>query len=143
MMDWVGMSSPRDFTALENVMMPMWILAGRTVAVQHRALELIEEVGLADRAAHRPAQLSGGEQQRLAIARALANSPDLLLADEPTGNLDQDTSAHVCDLLLRMNRERNLTLVLVTHNLRIAGRMARRCLLEHGQLVPVTGGAHA
>ncbi|MCH8882403.1 MAG: ABC transporter ATP-binding protein [SAR324 cluster bacterium] len=125
-----------DFTALENVMMPMWIRAGRTLPFQREATALLDEVGIADRATHKPAQLSGGEQQRLALARALANGPTVLLADEPTGNLDEDTSATVCDLMLRLNREHRLTLILVTHNLHIAGRMNRRYVLEHGLLNP-------
>jgi len=130
-----------DFTALENVMLPMWIRSGRTQPLEAEARRLLAEVGLAERATHKPSQLSGGEQQRLAIARALANRPRLLLADEPTGNLDEETSAHVCDLLLRLNRELELTLVLVTHNLRLAARMGRRYVLEHGllNLVPAPG----
>ena len=125
-----------DFTALENVMIPMWIRAGRTQPLQREAMRLREDVGIAERARHKPSQLSGGEQQRLAIARALANAPRVLLADEPTGNLDEETSRHVCDLLLRLNRELRLTLILVTHNLQIAARMRRRCILEHGLLHP-------
>jgi lipoprotein-releasing system ATP-binding protein len=132
-----------DFTALENVMMPMWIRAGRTTASQQEALALLAEVGLEQRAQHRPAQLSGGEQQRLAIARAIANRPKLLLADEPTGNLDEETGNRVSDLLLRLNRDHHLTLILVTHNPRFAGRMASRYVLEMGLLRPVTpAGAH-
>ncbi len=131
-----------DFTALENVMMPMWIRAGRTLPLQREATALLDEVGIADRATHKPAQLSGGEQQRLALARALANGPTVLLADEPTGNLDEDTSATVCDLMLRLNREHRLTLILVTHNLQIAGRMNRRYVLEHGLLHPAHSSGH-
>jgi lipoprotein-releasing system ATP-binding protein len=133
-----------DFSALENVMMPMWIRAGRTFAAQTEALALLREVGLEERAAHRPAQLSGGEQQRLAIARAIANRPKLLLADEPTGNLDEETGKRVSDLLLRLNRDYDLTLILVTHNPQFAGRMARRFVLELGHLRPAAAaGAHA
>jgi lipoprotein-releasing system ATP-binding protein len=128
-----------DFTALENVMIPMWIRAGRTQDFSTEALKLLDEVGIAARATHKPAQLSGGEQQRLAIARSLANSPKVLLADEPTGNLDEENARHVCDLLLRLNRELGLTLILVTHNLHIAARMRRRHVLEHGILTAVTG----
>lgn len=125
-----------DFTALENVMMPMWIRAGRTIDSRQEALALLSEVGLEHRAHHRPAQLSGGEQQRLAIARAIANRPKLLLADEPTGNLDEETGNRVSDLLLRLNREHRLTLILVTHNIHFAGRMAGRYVLEMGHLRP-------
>lgn len=131
-----------DFTALENVMMPMWIRAGRTLPLQREATALLDEVGIADRATHKPAQLSGGEQQRLALARALANGPTVLLADEPTGNLDEDTSATVCDLMLRLNREHRLTLILVTHNLQIAGRMNRHYVLEHGLMNPARSSGH-
>jgi len=123
-----------DFNALENVMMPMWIRAGRTLPLHGRARELLAEVGLAARASHKPAQLSGGEQQRLAIARAIANDPKILLADEPTGNLDQRTGGQVGDLLLRLNAERNLTLILVTHNPDFAARMNRRYELADGRL---------
>ncbi|HUJ75689.1 MAG TPA: ABC transporter ATP-binding protein [bacterium] len=130
-----------DFTALENVMMPMWIRAGRTLPFTDRARGLLAQVGLAERAQHRPAQLSGGEQQRLAIARAIANTPKVLLADEPTGNLDEETGAKVGDLLLQLNREAGLTLLLVTHNPQLAARMSRRTVLEHGQLRSVSGSA--
>ena len=123
-----------DFSALENVMMPMWIKARRTVACQEAAFQLLEEVGIADRAHHRPSQLSGGEQQRLAIARAVANKPRILLADEPTGNLDEETGEKVSGLLQRLNREFGLTLILVTHNQRIAAQMSRQYVLEQGKL---------
>lgn len=123
-----------DFSALENVMMPTWIKAGRTLKGQQEAMGLLEAVGIADRAGHRPSQLSGGEQQRLAIARAIANRPKILLADEPTGNLDEETAQKVNDLLLNLNKEQGLTLILVTHNQQIAARMARRFVLEQGRL---------
>lgn len=123
-----------DFSALENLMMPMWIKAGRTLPFEKEAKALLAEVGLEERAHHKPAQLSGGEQQRLAIARALANRPKILLADEPTGNLDEDTGTLVGDLLLRLNKEHDLTLILVTHNTRFAARMGTRYHLEHGLL---------
>ncbi len=125
-----------DFSALENVMMPMWIRAGRTARLHEEATGLLREVGIEQRAGHRPAQLSGGEQQRLAIARAIANQPQVLLADEPTGNLDEETGGRISDLLLRLNRERGLTVILVTHNQNIAAKMARRLSLEHGRLRP-------
>jgi lipoprotein-releasing system ATP-binding protein len=123
-----------DFTALENVMMPMWIRAGRTGAVEAKARQLLDQVGLAERASHRPAQLSGGEQQRVAIARAIANGPRILLADEPTGNLDEDSARQVADLLLDLNRQQGLTLLLVTHNPQLAARMSHTFVLEHGRL---------
>lgn len=129
-----------DFTALENVMIPMWIHAGRTLPFQAQAQALLEQVGLGERGHHKPAELSGGEQQRLAIARAIANGPRILLADEPTGNLDEATGARVEDLLLRLNTEHGLTLVLVTHNPQFAARMARQYVLEHGLLHPHTPG---
>lgn len=133
-----------DFSALENVMMPMWIKARRTTPCQEDALALLSEVGIADRAHHKPAQLSGGEQQRLAIARAVANKPKILLADEPTGNLDQNTGERVMELLLRLNRELGLTLILVTHNQHIASRMSRQFVLEQGTLHPASRrSAHA
>ena len=123
-----------DFTALENVMMPIWIKARRTLASQEEAFALLEEVGIADRAHHKPSQLSGGEQQRLAIARAIANKPKILLADEPTGNLDQETGERVSELLQRLNRELGLTLILVTHNHPFAAQMTRQFVLEQGKL---------
>jgi lipoprotein-releasing system ATP-binding protein len=127
-----------DFNALENVMMPMWIKAGRTISVEREALGLLEAVGIADRATHKPGELSGGEQQRLAIARAIANRPKILLADEPTGNLDEETGQRVNELLLSLNREHGLTLILVTHNPQIAAQMARQYVLEHGRLHPAS-----
>ena len=133
-----------DFTALENVMMPMWIRVGRTRDFRDEGMKLLAEVGIAQRAGHKPSQLSGGEQQRLAIARALANRPTVLLADEPTGNLDQKTGSRICELLLRLNQEYALTLILVTHNHQIAARMRRRFNLEQGLLVPAADSpAHA
>ena len=123
-----------DFTALENVMMPMWIRAGRTSDVSGQARQLLEGVGLGDRIHHRPAQLSGGEQQRVAIARAIANQPKLLLADEPTGNLDEESARQVSDLLFDLNRHRGLTLLIVTHNPDLASRTHATYVLEHGLL---------
>jgi len=120
-------------TALENVMLPLE-LAGAPDAAQ-RARAWLDRVGLAQRTTHYPKQLSGGEQQRVAIARAFAGEPRLLLADEPTGNLDAATGAEVADLMFRLNRERTTTLVLVTHDVEIAGRCARRLSLASGRLV--------
>jgi len=123
-----------DFTALENVLMPIWIRSGRTDAGRGKAEALLDQVGLADRVSHRPAQLSGGEQQRVAIARAIANDPTLLLADEPTGNLDEESAQQVSDLLFDLNRRQGLTLLVVTHNPRLAARTGQTYVLEHGQL---------
>jgi putative ABC transport system ATP-binding protein len=123
-----------SLTALENVLVPMEI-AGRTDAVA-RAASLIEEVGLSGRGHHYPSQLSGGEQQRVAIARALANDPPILLADEPTGNLDSANGRHVMDLLLDVNRARKTTLVLVTHDADLAARLQSQLALKDGRADP-------
>jgi putative ABC transport system ATP-binding protein len=104
---------------------------------RERALQLLEQVGLAARAGHRPNQLSGGEQQRVAIARSLANNPAILLADEPTGNLDSATGAGVMDLLRRLNREQRLTLVVVTHDPAVAAYADRVVRLRDGQIVAI------
>jgi putative ABC transport system ATP-binding protein len=120
-------------TALENVMLPLE-LAGRGDAVA-AANGVLERVGLAARADHYPRQLSGGEQQRVAIARAFATEPKLLLADEPTGSLDNATGAQIMDLLFGLNRERGTTLVMVTHDDAIAARCARRVSLYAGRIV--------
>ena len=115
----------REFTALENVMMPM-LIAGtnRREAVQ-RANELLEQVGLRPRASHKSSELSGGEQQRVAVARALANQPAVLIADEPSGNLDTHTSAQLHDLFFRLRSEHHVALVLATHNRELAARTDR------------------
>jgi putative ABC transport system ATP-binding protein len=122
-----------SLNALENVMLPLE-LAGRDDARSH-ALEILNEVGLEPRIAHYPGQLSGGEQQRVAIARAYATRPSLLFADEPTGNLDQRTGEHIMDLLFAMNAERSTTLVLVTHDNRLADRCDEVHQLEAGRLL--------
>ena len=119
-------------TALENVMLPAEI-RGLPQARQ-KASRLLDEVGLADRLHHHPAQLSGGEQQRVAIARAFIGQPALLLADEPTGNLDRHTGDKIADLLFQLNREHGTSLVIVTHDERLAARCARRLHLQGGQL---------
>ncbi|MCO3628803.1 ABC transporter ATP-binding protein [Pseudomonas aeruginosa] len=119
--------------ALENVMLPLE-LEGRADARQ-RARELLERVGLGQRLGHYPRQLSGGEQQRVAIARAFAAEPDVLFADEPTGNLDSATGERISDLLFELNRERGTTLVLVTHDERLAHRCRRLIRLESGRLI--------
>jgi len=122
-------------TALENVMLPLE-LAGQGGASE-RARELLDRVGLAPRARHYPAQLSGGEQQRVAIARAFAAAPRLLLADEPTGNLDSRTGARIIDLLFALNAEQETTLVLVTHDDGLAHRCDRRLELAAGRIIGV------
>ena len=120
-------------TALENVMLPLE-LKGRTDA-RVQAEGFLKRVGLSDRLHHYPLQLSGGEQQRVAISRAFSSSPDILFADEPTGNLDTRTGMHIIDLLFELNREEGTTLVLVTHEERLAQRCHRRITLEAGAIV--------
>ena len=121
-------------TAEENVLLPME-LAGRAEGGRERAADLLERVGLGARRDHYPAQLSGGEQQRVALARAFALRPPILLADEPTGNLDSANGRMVLDLLLAMNREEATTMVLVTHEQELAERADRRILLRDGRIV--------
>ena len=123
-------------TALENVMVPLELKPGRGVGddAAERARQLLERVGLGDRVEHHPAQLSGGEQQRVGVARAFANQPRILFADEPTGNLDRETGAHVCDLLFELNRETGTTLVIVTHDLALAERAHRVLHLSGGRV---------
>ncbi|MCX7314420.1 MAG: ABC transporter ATP-binding protein [Alphaproteobacteria bacterium] len=124
-----------EFSAIENVMMPQMIRGlGRNEA-RKRAAELLSYLGLAERLTHRPAELSGGEQQRVSIARAVANVPRLLLADEPTGNLDPKTSDHVFQALSQLIRASGLTVMLATHNMEIAARMDRRVTIRDGQIV--------
>ncbi|BFN28407.1 ABC transporter ATP-binding protein [Pseudomonas stutzeri] len=122
-----------SLNALENVMLPLE-LDGRRDA-RERATELLARVGLGERLHHYPRQLSGGEQQRVALARAFAAEPDVLFADEPTGNLDTHTGAHVTELLFELNRERGTTLVLVTHDERLAKRCHRMIRLEGGRQI--------
>jgi lipoprotein-releasing system ATP-binding protein len=123
-----------EFTALENVMMPD-LIAGKTlVASKERARELLDRVGVAKREGNRPGELSGGEQQRVAIARALASSPQLLLADEPTGNLDARTGESIEELIRSLQVEQKLTAVIVTHNQKLASRCDRVFLLDAGRI---------
>jgi putative ABC transport system ATP-binding protein len=122
-----------SLTAFENVLVPLELAGDRDA--EARAHALLAEVGLEGREHHYPSQLSGGEQQRVAIARALANRPRLLLADEPTGNLDSANGQHVIDLLFAINRERGTTLVLVTHDRELAARARVRLLLRDGRVV--------
>jgi len=129
-----------DFTALENVMLPSLIARQPQAATRARASDLLERVGLRERFAHRPGQLSGGEQQRVAVARALAQRPRLLLADEPTGNLDPATGEHVQQLMLELNQEHGAALVVATHNDRLAAAMGRTLRLAGGCLHEVGSG---
>jgi lipoprotein-releasing system ATP-binding protein len=127
----------RDFSALENVMIPQ-LVAGRPRADSEAwARELLGQVGLADRLGHRPAKLSGGERQRVAVARALANEPHLLLADEPSGNLDTETSERLHDLMFELMERHRSALVVVTHSRSLAGRAGRVLRLTSGVLEPV------
>ncbi|HLL77199.1 MAG TPA: ABC transporter ATP-binding protein [Pyrinomonadaceae bacterium] len=130
-----------SLTAFENVLVPME-LAGLRDA-ERRARQLLEDVDLTNRAHHYPSQLSGGEQQRVSVARAFANDPSILLADEPTGNLDSRNGRHVFELMTEMNRRRGTTLVLVTHDHELAGRADRRIALRDGRVVSDEGGAAA
>ena len=125
-----------DFTALENVIMPGRIAARSAASLQAHGLELLGQVGLEDRAADFPQQLSGGERQRVAICRALMLEPPVLLADEPTGNLDEASGAQVLDLLSDLQRRRGTTMVLVTHNPEVASRCGRVLRLDGGRLTP-------
>ena len=124
-----------EFSALENVMMPQMIRGLPQAEAVRRASDLLGYLGLKDRLAHRPAELSGGEQQRVAIARAVANAPRILLADEPTGNLDPRTSDHVFSALTQLVQASGLAVVVATHNMDIAARMDRRVTLRDGLVV--------
>jgi len=123
-----------EFNALENVMMPGLVQGKNRRDLEVRAGALLEEVGLKERASHRPGELSGGEQQRVALARALLLEPKLLLADEPTGNLDSATSVQIHDLLFAINRQRGTTIVVVTHNPALAASMPRVVTLQDGKV---------
>src|SRR5579864_9410737 len=127
-----------EFTALENVMMPLLIRGQSREQAEPVSMARLEEVGLRDRASHRAGELSGGEQQRVVLARALSGDPKVLLADEPTGNLDFRTGEMIMSLLDELHRSRRLTSIHVTHNLNFARRADRVVALERGQLVPAT-----
>ena len=124
----------REFSALENVMMPLRIAGWETQRARGRAEELLSRVGLAGRMSHRPSELSGGEQQRTAVARALAIDPAVLLADEPSGNLDHANSLRLHDLFVELSRDLEIAMVVVTHNRSLALRADRALLLEDGRL---------
>ncbi|WP_171133487.1 MULTISPECIES: ABC transporter ATP-binding protein [unclassified Ruegeria] len=125
-----------EFTALENIVLPQLANGASEAAAKDRAMQLLDRVGVAARAGHRPAALSGGEQQRVAFCRALANAPRVLLADEPTGNLDPGTSDQVFEALMSLVREAGLSALIATHNLDLAARMDRMVRLENGVLRP-------
>lgn len=125
-----------EFTVLENVMLPCLIARIDPEVARGRASRLLSDVGLAGRIAHRTGEISGGEQQRAAICRALVMEPSVLLADEPTGNLDRKTAAGVVDLLVELNRTQGLSLLMVTHNERIAERLHRVIRIDDGRIVP-------
>jgi len=128
-----------EFSAIENVMIPQMLGGASKRAARERATALLDLVGLSERATHRPARLSGGEQQRVAIARALANRPLVLLADEPTGNLDHHTADEVFDLFASFVREASLAALVATHNMELAERMDRILSLDDGRLREVSG----
>ncbi|MFU2077057.1 lipoprotein-releasing ABC transporter ATP-binding protein LolD [Avibacterium endocarditidis] len=123
-----------DFSALENVMMPMLIGKQNRSEAQDRAEKMLQAVGLAHRIKHRPSALSGGERQRVAIARALVNKPALVLADEPTGNLDRKTTESIFELILKLNQEQKIAFLLVTHDLQLAEKLSRRMVMQDGVL---------
>ena len=124
-----------SLNALDNVMLPLRYSGGDKKAARQRAQQLFEEIGMADRMTHRPAQLSGGEQQRVAIARALINQPTLVLGDEPTGEVDTETSQKLIALMRRLNRETGVTFILVTHDLDLASRTDRLVRLKDGRVI--------
>lgn len=127
-----------ELSALENVMMPQLIAGMKKAAAAERATELLTRLGLAERVKHLPSQLSGGEQQRVAIARALANKPQLILADEPTGNLDPHTSESVTDLLLQVAKEEGVAALIATHNMTLAKRLTRAVTVREGKIEAVS-----
>ncbi len=128
----------REFSALENVMMPLLIGGAPPRKARSRAEEVLSEVGLAGRMSHRPAELSGGEQQRCAVARALVHDPSVVLADEPSGNLDHANAERLHEIFFRLAREYETAVVVVTHNRQLAGRADRILLLEDGRLTTVS-----
>jgi len=127
-----------EFSALENIVLPQLAHGVARAAAEARARDLLGRVGVLDRATHRPAEMSGGQQQRVAFCRALANRPRLLLADEPTGNLDPENAAHVFDVLMEIVRETGLSALIATHNMDLAARMDRQVRLDQGLIVQTT-----
>jgi lipoprotein-releasing system ATP-binding protein len=125
-----------EFSALENVMMPKLISGEQETPIRRKALDLLSEVGLSDRADHKPPELSGGEQQRVAVARALVNDPQVVIADEPSGNLDKATGEELHNLISALNRKKGQTFVMATHNQLLAGRADRIVALVEGKAVP-------
>lgn len=121
-----------EFTALENVSMPGWILGGNAEEIQLRATSLIERLGLGDRINHRPSQMSGGELQRIAIARAMINQPSIVLADEPTGNLDSKNSEALYELIFELARLTNVSFLIATHDLKLADQADRKLVIQDG-----------
>lgn len=128
-----------EFSALENVMMPKLIAGEHETSIRRKALELLSEVGLSDRADHKPPELSGGEQQRVAVARALINDPQVVIADEPSGNLDKATGEELHNLISALNRTKGQTFIVATHNQLLAQRADRIIALVEGKAVPRSG----
>ena len=128
-----------EFSALENLMMPKLIAGEQEISIRRKARELLSEVGLSDRADHKPPELSGGEQQRVAVARALINDPQVVLADEPSGNLDKATGEKLHNLISTLNRKKGQTFIMATHNQLLARRANRIIALVEGKAVPYSG----
>ena len=128
-----------EFSALENLMMPKLIAGEQEISIRRKARELLSEVGLSDRADHKPPELSGGEQQRVAVARALINDPQVVLADEPSGNLDKATGEELHNLISTLNRKKGQTFIMATHNQLLARRANRIIALVEGKAVPYSG----
>ena len=127
-----------EFTALENVCIPGWIAGGKKAAVQARAEELLKTLGLANRLENKPQQLSGGEQQRVAVARALINNPSIIMADEPTGNLDSTNAKELHQLFIDLRKQFNQTFLIVTHNEELAAQCDRTVHMKDGKIMPPT-----
>jgi lipoprotein-releasing system ATP-binding protein len=132
-----------EFSALENVMMPRLIAGEDVGSIQKKGQELLSEVGLSDRADHKPGELSGGEQQRVAVARAFINDPQIVIADEPSGNLDKTTGEELHNLIMELNQKKGQTFIIATHNLLLAERGHRIIEIADGEAVPYTAGGKA